>query len=272
MNSSNKYFLATILAGAVVMAGLTALSLREFYPAYQAFLEFCGLSAANCQRILSGIAPASIVTAGVTTWLLVIFLWQLIRTYLVVGSVLASRKDLPNYLEVLGLRLGLAGRIKLVRGNVLFCAGYLRPQVVIGRGILNTLSTQELEAALSHESYHVRNLDPLKVLLTTTLARAFFFLPAVGELARGYLREKEQAADLFAESIVGRVSLSKALYKVLARSNPEVSMLPALTPSFVSYRGEGVKFSSWALATTLLVATFTLVALVKPHPVLGTCQ
>jgi Zn-dependent protease with chaperone function len=199
-------------------------------------------------------------------------MWQIVRTQLAVGAVLSRRRELPNYLELMSFRLGLAGRIRLVEGNVLFCSGFLHPQVVIGRGILNTLSVRELEAALSHESYHVRSLDPVKVLLTTTLARAFFFLPAIGELARGYLREKERAADHFAESAVGRVHLSRALYKVLERSNPELSMLPALTPSFVSYRGEVTGFSSSALAATLLVGTLTLVALVSPHHAQAACS
>lgn len=269
MNSSNKYFIATVLSGLVVTLGFAGLALRNFYPVYEAFLRFCGVAVETCQKLIEGLSPVNVLALASMVWLMGVFVWQMLRTRFVLNPILSQPKPLPNYLESLSLRLGLANRIRLVTGNVLFCSGYLSPQVVIGRGILNTLSQRELEAALLHESYHVRNLDPLKVLLVTTFSRAFFFVPAIGELAKLYLQQKEILADRYAESQVGKVYLSKALYKVLAQANPQASMIPA-DAGFADVRAlEGNRFSSWAISASIVVGIFILTSILRPVPALG---
>lgn len=269
MNKSNRYFLATAISGLVVTLGFAGIAMRGFYPAYEAFLRFCGVTVETCQRLIEGLSPVNVLAAASVVWLLTVFVWQMLRTRLVLNSILSQVKPTPNYLESLSMRLGLANRIKLVSGNVLFCSGYLSPQVVVGRGVLNTLSQRELEAALLHESYHIRNLDPLKVLLATTFSRAFFFVPAIKELAKLYLHQKEILADEYAEGRVGKVFLSKALYKVLAKANPEDSDLPAYA-GFADVRTlENSPASSWIISATLILGVFILTSLLSPADAVG---
>lgn len=267
MNNSNKYFLASVLSGLIVTLGFAGLAMRSYQPVYEAFLRFCGVAVETCQRIVEGLSPLNVVAVAAVTWLMAVFVWQLLRTRWVLGPILSRDKQLPNYLESLSLRLGLANRVKLVSGNVLFCSGYLNPQVIVGRGILNSLSKRELEAALVHESYHVRNLDPLKVLLATTFARAFFFIPAIGELTREYLVQKEILADRYAENRVGKVFLSKALYKVLSRTDPQ--SLPAYA-GFADVRElKNSNFSSWGIAASVILVLFLLASAQSSAQVLG---
>src|SRR5207253_686733 len=54
--------------------------------------------------------------------------------------------------------------------------GWLAPRVVVSRGLLDSVEPDELDAVLVHERYHVRNLDPLKIVIARTLPVAFFFL------------------------------------------------------------------------------------------------
>src|SRR5215218_275829 len=71
---------------------------------------------------------------------------------------------------------GLEGRVTLVDSGerASFAYGFLVPRVAIGRGLLESFTAEELRAALEHERYHVRHLDPLRAVLAKTLAEAFF--------------------------------------------------------------------------------------------------
>ena len=101
-----------------------------------------------------------------------------------------------------------------------FTYGVRRPRVVLSRGLLVGLDDGELRAVLVHERYHVRNLDPLKVVVARALPSAFFFLPALRHLRFRYLAGRELAADRRAVRACGRRCLAGALYKVVAGPSP----------------------------------------------------
>ena len=112
---------------------------------------------------------------------------------------------------------GLRGRVVLVDSPEWFSFAYgaLRPRVVVSRGLLEGVSAEELRAVLEHERYHVRNLDPLKVLIVRALPATFFFLPALGALRTRYIAGRELAADRRAVRACGRRPLVGALLKVV---------------------------------------------------------
>jgi beta-lactamase regulating signal transducer with metallopeptidase domain len=68
---------------------------------------------------------------------------------------------------------------------------------------------------LEHERYHVRNLDPLKVLLARALPATFFYAPVLSSLQRRYVAARELAADRRAFESCGRGPLAGALFKVV---------------------------------------------------------
>lgn len=94
--------------------------------------------------------------------------------------------------------------------------GLTAPRVVISRGLVERTGTEELEAVLAHERYHVRNLDPLKVLMARVLRSGLFFLPALWSLHERYLAGRELAADRAAYRTYGKEPLAGALYHVAA--------------------------------------------------------
>lgn len=276
--SANKYFWATAFASLITILGLVILAAKNFQPVYQTVLEFCGKAAASCQEIIQSANLVSVLAVLSLVWLMVVFSTYSLKTWLTVRKVLAKRHSLPNYLEVLALKLGLANKIKLVDGNVIFCAGLINPEIVIGREIVSRMSNRELEAILRHESYHLQNLDPLKVLLVTSLSKTLFFLPMIGELSRAYLKGKELAADRYAEKETGKTYLAKALYKVLNWSNPNSALVPDLVPNFaaewervLALRGEKVSpnFSSWAWVASIFILTFLSISTFKPAAALA---
>ena len=95
-----------------------------------------------------------------------------------------------------------------------FTFGLRRPRVAVSRGLVEQLSSHELEAVLVHERYHVRARDPLKLLVARAAARTCFFLPAVGHLVARYVAGRELAADRSSVRAAGRPALAGALFKV----------------------------------------------------------
>jgi Zn-dependent protease with chaperone function len=145
-------------------------------------------------------------------------LWRQITA----SRTLALRVDslamsLPRELEQAAGAAGLAGRVVLVDSTESFSFAYgaLTPRVAVSRGLLEGFAANELQAVLEHERYHVRNLDPLKVLIVRALPATFFFLPALGALRTRYIAGRELAADRRAVQACGRKPLVGALMKVV---------------------------------------------------------
>jgi beta-lactamase regulating signal transducer with metallopeptidase domain len=110
-----------------------------------------------------------------------------------------------------------------------FTYGALHPRVVVSRGLFDQASEDELRAVLAHEAYHVRNLDPLKVVLARTLPATFFYLPVLRDVRGRYVAGRELAADRRAVEACGRPPLAGALLKVVAAPRwPELRAAAAI--------------------------------------------
>jgi len=96
-----------------------------------------------------------------------------------------------------------------------FAFGALTPRVAVSRGLVEAVSTEELLAVLEHERYHVRNVDPLKVVCARAVGDALFYLPALRDLGARYLTGRELAADQRAVAASGVQPLAGALLKVV---------------------------------------------------------
>jgi Zn-dependent protease with chaperone function len=145
-------------------------------------------------------------------------LWRQVAASRVLGRRVRSLAlELPGELVQAATAAGLEGRVVLVDCGEWFSFAYgaLTPRVAVSRGLLEGVSTEELRAVLEHERYHVRNLDPLKVLIVRALPATFFFLPALGALRIRYVAARELAADRRAVQACGRKPLVSALMKVV---------------------------------------------------------
>jgi len=119
------------------------------------------------------------------------------QTRTLLRACLAARSVRHGGARSLAKRVGLQGRLDVVDvpTPLAFCYGYVRPRVLISRGLVGALRRHELIALLLHEREHLRQRDPLKVALGRLCTSAVFFVPAFGALYRRYLVEKELAAD-----------------------------------------------------------------------------
>ncbi len=94
-------------------------------------------------------------------------------------------------------RAGVRDRVRLFESSNFsaFCFGLLRPTVWISTAALAALDEDELEAVLRHEAWHLRQRDPIRVLIARACTSAAAFLPMVSIRLRSYVLERELQAD-----------------------------------------------------------------------------
>jgi beta-lactamase regulating signal transducer with metallopeptidase domain len=128
-------------------------------------------------------------------------------------------------------RVGLRRDVALVDcdESFSFTYGALAPRIVVSRSLVEQATDDELAAVLEHERYHVRNLDPLKVLFARALPPTFFYLPALRLFEQRYVAGRELAADRLAVRRCGRQPLAGALFKVVRGPQwPELGVAAAI--------------------------------------------
>ena len=171
---------------------------------------------ASGDAVWPALAFIAVVAAGVG-----LGIWSLRRQ--IGGSRKLSRRvdelelALPRQLADAASRAELGGRVKLLDSDERFSFAYgaLTPRVAVSRGLFEAASPAELDAVLEHERYHVRNLDPLKVVFARALPATFYYLPAFSALDKRYVAARELAADRRALRSCGRKPLAGALLKVV---------------------------------------------------------
>ncbi len=172
--------------------------------------------------------PSHVVSYGLAGLLLVSglsgslsLLRQWYRTRCVVRTLLRLSRPLDEAVPVRIRPLAnLHDRIDFISAEkyVAFCYGWVRPRICLSMGAIALLESQELEALVLHEYYHLLRRDPLKASVTRALANAFFFLPVVRALHEQYLVAKEIEADEYALGTQGSERpLLGALYKLLSQ-------------------------------------------------------
>jgi hypothetical protein len=111
---------------------------------------------------------------------------------------------------------------------VLMLTGVLRQRLVVSRVIRETLTSDQLDAALRHEQAHRRAHDNFKRLLQAATPR----LPGFAVLERAWSRISEWAAD--DDAVAGDVGRALCLADALVR----VARLGAV-PAEISFLGDG---------------------------------
>ncbi len=114
------------------------------------------------------------------------------------------------------------------KSPVLAVAGVVHPRLVISRRVMRELTTEQIDAALSHERAHRSSGDNLKRFLVLLAPDVLPFVRGFVTLERSWAKAIEWAADAQASAgDPGRaLSLADALVKVARMSNkPQLSYL-----------------------------------------------
>jgi beta-lactamase regulating signal transducer with metallopeptidase domain len=162
-----------------------------------------------------------LATFGVTLGLASLFR-QLLATLSLIRMLLSRRVTLSRRLGDIAASLDLAGRVDVVRDvrPFSFCYWFRRPRICLSTGLIKRLDDAELRAVLLHERYHLRQRDPLRLVIARYFAAGLYVVPVVEELVEYYTVQKEVAADQAAVRAMGGVrELASALFKVLPQAD-----------------------------------------------------
>lgn len=149
------------------------------------------------------------------------------------------QREFPTRLQQLALDVGgtppdIADHLDLIQDArpYSFCYGLLQPRICVTTGLLKLLDDAELRALLLHERHHLRQRDPLRILISGVLSDAMRVLPIVPALLQRYRVAQEVTADQAA--IAGcdsDVPLSSALLKLLTAEGDPLTV-PAVVGAF----------------------------------------
>lgn len=169
-----------------------------------------------CQKTFSNIIIIIVITGAI------VLVVQVLKTRFYIKKHLNQRVAIPDKLKIIASDLNLDGKINVVKdeNKLSFCYGIFSPKVCMSTGLIKALTADELKAVLLHESYHVKNHDPLKIILGQTASSMLFFIPILKEMQRYFVLSKEIAADNMAVKYGDRRSFIAVLNKLLTFPAP----------------------------------------------------
>ncbi len=172
------------------------------------------------------LALLALATAGIALGLGSLFR-QLLATASLIRGLVARRVAAPARVRAVTRSLDIASRVDVVSDAraFAFCYWFRRPRICVSTGLVRALSNEELRAVLAHERYHLRQRDPLRVVIARYFAAALYVVPVVDELTSLYALQKEIAADDAAVREAGVAPLARALYKVLPTAPGDLGLL-----------------------------------------------
>ncbi len=180
----------------------------------------------NCKEAIKGLffsVPHSFPSLFVLMLLLVILIglillnFHVIRTKVFIGRILKNKVVTPRKVKDIASQLGIVNRVDVVKRSTFssFCYRLLTPRICLSLKLVNSLNSGELKAVLVHESYHLKNRDPLKILLSQVVVSMFFFIPILRDFHKYYSLSKELAADQLVIRNRSLRDLKSALTKTL---------------------------------------------------------
>jgi len=118
--------------------------------------------------------------------------------------------------------------------NSAFTFGFIKPVVALPLGFFTTLPSEQIEAVLLHELYHIKYQDYLINLLTMAFEVIFFYHPAMWWLAKNIRKERENRCDdqvtqltdkkVYAHALLNMESYRKSLNYAIPFSNKQSNL------------------------------------------------
>ena len=165
-------------------------------------------------------------------------------------QVYAAGKIWDEHLVTLSNKLGLKQEVKMVQSGIAkvpLVIGHFKPLILIPLGLLNGLSTIEVEAILAHELAHIKRRDYLVNLLQSFIEIIFFFNPAVLWVSKLIKTEREHCCDDLA---IACISDRKNYVKALIFCQEFMQGAPAFAMGITGKKGSLMQRASRMLFKT----------------------
>lgn len=147
----------------------------------------------------------------------IVVAWLARLAYVLTRAWLTLRR-LPSALQPdarLAMAIARTGarRVRCIEGSlpIAFCAGAVRPEIVVSDGLSAQLDDDQLAAVLLHEHHHVREREPMVRVASEAAAQVLFFFPIVRWWSRRRTEHAELRADRAAVRAVGPQPVAAAL-------------------------------------------------------------
>ena len=182
-------------------------------------------------------------------WLVGVFLFsfKLMFSYIYIqwisrDSRLKANVKLTNILNKTNASLAIKKQIKIyesdyVKGPLML--GVLKPIILFPVGLLNQLTTAEVESILAHEVAHVMRSDFLINIMQSIVEVLFYYHPAVWWISANVRAEREYACDQLVVAHSDRpVDYAKLLVRLQEYSNHNNNQLT------LAFAGDNKNFSN----------------------------
>jgi len=154
--------------------------------------------------------------------------------------------------------------------------GFLKPVIVVPLGFFMTLPTDQIEAVLLHEIYHIKHKDYLINLLIMAFEVIFFYHPLMWWLAKNIRVERENRCDdqvtqitdkqVYAHALLNMESYRQSLSYAIPFSNKKSNLKMRIMRIFEQKpeRNIGLKPFLSLLAIVVFLMGFTFYKLEEP--------
>src|SRR5690349_19855181 len=180
---------------------------------------------------------AALSAAGVA-----LAIWRGVRSWLATRSLLNEWLASATPIQLEGIDVPTF--VVQQRFPIVAVVGALRPRLFIAAQVLESLSQEELAAAIAHECGHLAAHDNFKRSVMRISRAALLLIPCGRSLDRAWSEASESAADEHAaqQSSLVALNLASALVRV-ARMIPQGQrqQIPAAVSAFISDDSPGVK-------------------------------
>src|SRR5215203_1437739 len=184
---------------------------------------------------LGALAAISAVGVGLA-------IWRGVRSWLATRSLL--KNWLANSTRIELEAISVPTFVLQHSFPIIAVVGALRPRLFIADHVLESLSTEELAAAVAHECGHLAARDNFKRSVMRVSRAALLLIPCGRSLDRAWSEASESAADEHAaqQSSLVALNLASALVRI-ARMIPtgQLQVMPAAVSAFLSEDSPGIK-------------------------------
>lgn len=181
-------------------------------------------------HLLLGISITALIMAATKALMIIISARRIAARYNQTVQAFPRVYMIIKNLKAENVRVKIAGD----NGISAFTYGVLRPTICLSKGLIDSLSEDELTALIAHEVGHIKRHDNLAIFLGLFVRDFLWPLPISHYLFSIFINEKEYAADDFAVQLTGKpldlagaiVSVAKAVRNTRVLSPAYATFFP----------------------------------------------
>ncbi len=160
--------------------------------------------------LISGIFIALMASGVIKTAI------EIIKTKAAVNNLIKNKIEVSSEVLKICSNIVPPSKLDIIESNqiISMCYGLFSPRICISTSLINSLNIEELRCVLVHESAHLKNYDPIKLLTVQLISSFLFFIPILKDFQKHFYLLQETKAD---SSVLKNEENKKHLRTALAK-------------------------------------------------------